>query len=90
MLERCTVVWVLCLVSLSIDLEGRIKRTAVNSTLSGNNITLNANNNIHVVGVDIQADNSISGNAKDINIPTRSSRQCLFVQYSQYRLAVGL
>jgi hypothetical protein len=26
------------------------------------------NNNIHVVGVDIQADNSISGNAKDINI----------------------
>jgi hypothetical protein len=33
-----------------------------NSTLSGNNITLNANNNIHTVGVDIQADNSISGN----------------------------
>jgi methionine--tRNA ligase beta chain len=28
------------------DLEGRIKKTAVNSTLSGNNITLNANNNI--------------------------------------------
>jgi hypothetical protein len=44
MLERCTVLWVL---------------TAVNPTLSGNNITLNANNNIHTVGVDIQADNSI-------------------------------
>jgi filamentous hemagglutinin len=57
------------LYSSTEDLEGRIKRTAVNSTLSGNNITLNANNNIHVVGVDIQADNSISGNAKDINIP---------------------
>ena len=27
-----------------------------------------ANHSIHVVGVDIQADNSISGNAKDINI----------------------
>ncbi|CAC9512615.1 hypothetical protein, partial [uncultured Gammaproteobacteria bacterium] len=56
------------LYSSTEDLEGRIKRTAVNSNLSGNNITLNANNNIHVVGVDIQADNSISGNAKDINI----------------------
>ncbi|VVM21870.1 hypothetical protein BSPWISOXPB_990 [uncultured Gammaproteobacteria bacterium] len=50
------------------DLEGRIKKTAVNSTLSGNNITLNANNNINAAGVDIQADNSISGTAKDINI----------------------
>jgi hypothetical protein len=47
----------------------RIKKTAVNSTLSGNNITLNANNNINAAGVDIQADNSISGTAKDINIP---------------------
>jgi hypothetical protein len=28
------------------DLEGRIKKTAVNSTLSGNIITLNANNNM--------------------------------------------
>jgi hypothetical protein len=33
------------------DLEGRIKKTAVNSTLSGNNITLNANNNINAAGV---------------------------------------
>jgi hypothetical protein len=41
---------------------------AVNSTLSGNNITLNANNNIKAAGVNIQADNSISGTAKDINI----------------------
>jgi hypothetical protein len=38
------------LYSSTEDLEGRIKRTAVNSNLSGNNITLNANNNIHVVG----------------------------------------
>jgi hypothetical protein len=33
-----------------------------------NNITLNANNNINAAGVDIQADNSISGTAKDINL----------------------
>jgi hypothetical protein len=35
------------------DLEGRIKKTAVNSTLSGNNITLNANNNINAAGVTV-------------------------------------
>jgi hypothetical protein len=40
----------------------------VNGALSGNNITLNANNNINAAGVNIQADNSISGTAKDINI----------------------
>jgi hypothetical protein len=77
------------LYSSTEDLEGRIKRTAVNSNLSGNNITLNANNNIHVVGVDIQADNSISGNAKDINIQnanntdTNYSKHC-FVSWSSY------
>jgi hypothetical protein len=51
------------LLPLSVELTA-----VVNSTLSGNNITLNANNNINAAGVDIQADNSISGTAKDINI----------------------
>jgi hypothetical protein len=50
---------------------------AVNSTLSGNNITLNANNNINAAGVDIQADNSISGTAKDINIQNVAIIACL-------------
>ncbi|CAB5496257.1 hypothetical protein AZO1586R_402, partial [Bathymodiolus azoricus thioautotrophic gill symbiont] len=77
------------LYSSTEDLEGRIKRTAVNSTLSGNNITLNANNNIHVVGVDIQADNSISGNAKDINIQNANNTDTNYSKHKKIEVSLA-
>ncbi|VVM19347.1 hypothetical protein BSPWISOXPB_10610 [uncultured Gammaproteobacteria bacterium] len=60
------------------DLEGRIKKTAVNSTLSGNNITLNANNNINAAGVDIQADNSIRHRQRHQHPKCQQHRYSLF------------
>jgi hypothetical protein len=55
------------------DLEGRIKKTAVNSTLSGNNITLNANNNINAAGVNIQA-SFLSSSGFLAIVPSTSAR----------------
>ncbi|VVH50879.1 hypothetical protein BPUTSESOX_728, partial [uncultured Gammaproteobacteria bacterium] len=77
------------LYSSTEDLEGRIKKTAVNSTLSGNNITLNANNNIHAVGVDIQADNSISGNAKDINIQNANNTDTNYSKHKKIKISLA-
>ncbi|CAC9642887.1 hypothetical protein, partial [uncultured Gammaproteobacteria bacterium] len=71
------------------DLEGRIKKTAVNSTLSGNNITLNANNNINAAGVDIQADNSLSGNAKDINIQNVNNTDTHYSKHKKVEVSLA-
>ncbi|VVM17852.1 hypothetical protein BSPWISOXPB_10599 [uncultured Gammaproteobacteria bacterium] len=71
------------------DLEGRIKKTAVNSTLSGNNITLNANNNINAAGVDIQADNSISGTAKDINIQNVNNTDTHYSKHKKVKVSLA-
>ncbi|VVM20741.1 hypothetical protein BSPWISOXPB_949 [uncultured Gammaproteobacteria bacterium] len=71
------------------DLEGRIKKTAVNSTLSGNNITLNANNNINAAGVNIQADNSISGTAKDINIQNVNNTDTHYSKHKKVKVSLA-
>jgi hypothetical protein len=58
-------------------------------TLSGNNITLNANNNINAAGVDIQADNSISGTAKDINIQNVNNTDTHYSKHKKVKVSLA-
>jgi hypothetical protein len=59
------------------------------STLSGNNITLNANNNINAAGVNIQADNSISGTAKDINIQNVNNTDTHYSKHKKVKVSLA-
>jgi hypothetical protein len=52
-------------------------------------IGLNANSNIHTVGVDIQADNSISGNAKDINIQNANNTDTNYSKHKKIKISLA-
>ncbi|MFA7611222.1 MAG: hemagglutinin repeat-containing protein, partial [Sulfurimonas sp.] len=77
------------LYSKSEDLEGKLTKTALNSSLSATNIELVSKENIDMVGVDMQADNMLSASAQGIEIKNATNTEETYSKHKKIDVGLG-
>ncbi|HEY9203757.1 MAG TPA: hemagglutinin repeat-containing protein, partial [Sulfurimonas sp.] len=77
------------LYSKSEDLEGKLTKTAINSSLSGTNIELVSKENIDMVGVNMQADNMLSASAQGIEIKNATNTEETYSKHKKIDVGLG-
>ncbi len=76
------------LYSKSNDLEGKLSKTAVLATLKGNTISLTAENDLVLNGVDVTAPESLAGAAQNISVENVNNEVKTYSKHE--RMTVGL
>jgi len=73
--------------SKSEDLEGKLTKTAVLSSLSGGDVSLKANKDIALVGVKVVAKNNLEGTAENITVENVSNEEKTYSKHE--KMSVG-
>ncbi|MGE4511685.1 MAG: hemagglutinin repeat-containing protein, partial [Sulfurimonadaceae bacterium] len=76
------------LYSKSEDLEGRLTKTAINTELKGTNVSIHANNDVFIEGVDIHADESIELSASTIELKNSENTEQTYSKHTKLTLGV--
>ncbi|WP_019556299.1 two-partner secretion domain-containing protein [Thiomicrorhabdus arctica] len=77
------------LFSESEDLEGKLKKSDVQSNIQAKNIAFNANKNLNLAGVNIQAQDSLNANAENITISHAEKEEKVYSKHTKLTVSVG-
>jgi len=77
------------LYSSSTDIEGELSKTAVLSSLSGENVSLNAAQDMTLAGVAISATESLDGSAQNIIVANATDEKTTWSKYEELSIGIG-